>query len=71
MPHGILRVINTIFYENEVQNPQISHKNIRLFLEQSTLVIVSKLLTKNIAAFHRKKITMTSGDWRPLVMVIF
>jgi hypothetical protein len=23
LPHGIIRVFNTIFYENEFQNPQI------------------------------------------------
>jgi hypothetical protein len=37
LPHGILHVINTIFYENEFQNPQIFQQAISLFPEQSTL----------------------------------
>jgi hypothetical protein len=36
-PHGILRVFNTILYENEFQNPQIFCTTLRLFHEQSTL----------------------------------
>jgi hypothetical protein len=44
VPHGILRVCNTTLYENEFQNPQISLKTLRLFPEQSTLVLVSKLV---------------------------
>jgi hypothetical protein len=39
LPHGILRVFNTILYENEFQNPQIFQQTISLFLEQSTLVV--------------------------------
>jgi hypothetical protein len=34
LPHGILGVFNTIFYENEFQNPQIV---------QSTLLLANKL----------------------------
>jgi hypothetical protein len=37
VPQGILRVFNTIFYENEFQNPQIFQQTISLFPEQSTL----------------------------------
>jgi hypothetical protein len=37
MPHGILRVFNTILYENEFQNPQIFQQTISLFPEHSTL----------------------------------
>jgi hypothetical protein len=33
----ILRVSNTILYENEFQNPQIFQQTISLFPEQSTL----------------------------------
>jgi hypothetical protein len=39
VPHGIIRVFNTILYENEFQNPQIFQQTISLFPEQSTLVI--------------------------------
>jgi hypothetical protein len=35
--HGIIRVFNTILYENEFQNPQIFQQTISLFLEYSTL----------------------------------
>jgi hypothetical protein len=38
VPHKILRVFNTILYENEFQNPQIFQQTISLFPEQSTLV---------------------------------
>jgi hypothetical protein len=38
VPHGILRVFSTIFYENEFQNPQIFQQTISLFPEHSTLV---------------------------------
>jgi hypothetical protein len=37
VPHGILRVFNTILYENEFQNPQIFQQTISLFPEHSTL----------------------------------
>jgi hypothetical protein len=43
--HGILRVINTILYENEFQNPQIFQQTISLFPEHSTLLLL--LLKKN------------------------
>jgi hypothetical protein len=33
VPHGILRVFNTILYENEFQNPQIFQQTISLFPE--------------------------------------
>jgi hypothetical protein len=39
VPHGILRVFNTILYENEFQNPQIFQQTISLFPEHSTLRI--------------------------------
>jgi hypothetical protein len=38
VPHGIFGVFNTILYENEFQNPQISQQTISLFPEQSTLL---------------------------------
>jgi hypothetical protein len=38
LPHEILRVFNTILYENEFQKPQIFQQTISLFPEQSTLV---------------------------------
>jgi hypothetical protein len=38
LPHGILRVFNTILYEKEFQNPQIFQQTISLFPEHSTLV---------------------------------
>jgi hypothetical protein len=41
MPHGILRVFNTIYYENEFQNPQIFQQTIRLFPEYLTLYDLS------------------------------
>jgi hypothetical protein len=31
VPRGILRVFNTILYENELQNPQIFQQTISLF----------------------------------------
>jgi hypothetical protein len=37
VPHGILRVFNSILYENEFQNPQIFQQTISLFPEHSTL----------------------------------
>jgi hypothetical protein len=37
VPHGILRVFNTILYENEFKNPQIFQQTISLFPEHSTL----------------------------------
>jgi hypothetical protein len=37
VPHGILRVFNTISYENEFQNPQIFQQTISLFPDHSTL----------------------------------
>jgi hypothetical protein len=37
VPHGIIRVFNTMLYENEFQNPQIFQQTIRLFPEHSTL----------------------------------
>jgi hypothetical protein len=37
LPHGLLHAFNTILYENEFQNPQISRKTLSLFTEQSTL----------------------------------
>jgi hypothetical protein len=37
VPDGILRVSNTILYENKFQNPQIFQQTISLFPEQSTL----------------------------------
>jgi hypothetical protein len=40
VPHGILRVFNTILYENEFQNPQIFQQPISLFPEHSTLAAV-------------------------------
>jgi hypothetical protein len=42
VPHGIIRVFNTILYENEFQNLQIFQKTISLFPEQSALIIVKK-----------------------------
>jgi hypothetical protein len=39
VPHGILKVFNTILYENEFQNPQIFQQTISLFPEQSILEI--------------------------------
>jgi hypothetical protein len=39
VPHGILRVSNTILYENEFQNPQIFQQTISLFPEHSTLAL--------------------------------
>jgi hypothetical protein len=35
--YGTLLAFNTILYENQFQNPQISRKTLRLFPEQSTL----------------------------------
>jgi hypothetical protein len=35
----------SILYENELQNPQISRKTLRLSPERPTLVLVSKLVT--------------------------
>jgi 3-isopropylmalate dehydratase small subunit len=35
VPHVILRVFNTIFYENEFQNPQIFQQTISFFPEQT------------------------------------
>jgi hypothetical protein len=43
LPHGILRVFNTILYENEFQNPQIFQQTISLFHEQSTLSSIGNL----------------------------
>jgi hypothetical protein len=37
VPHGILRVFNTILYENEFQNHQIFHLHVRFSPERSTL----------------------------------
>jgi hypothetical protein len=39
VPHGMLRVFNTILYENEFQNPQIFQQTISLFPEHSTLFL--------------------------------
>jgi hypothetical protein len=36
VPHGILRVLNTILYENDFQNPQNFHQRVR-FLESKKL----------------------------------
>jgi hypothetical protein len=38
VPHGILRVFNTILYENKFRNPQIFQQTISFFPEQFTLV---------------------------------
>jgi hypothetical protein len=40
VPHGILKVFNTILEENKFQNPQIFQQTISPFPEHSTLVIV-------------------------------
>jgi hypothetical protein len=51
LPHGILRLFNTILYKNEFQKPQIFQQTISHFPEQSTLVTrdlwagVSKVFT--------------------------
>jgi hypothetical protein len=45
VPRGILRAIYTIFYDIEFQNHQIFQQTISLFREQSTVVLVSKLVT--------------------------
>jgi hypothetical protein len=37
MPHGILRVFNTILYENVFQNPKLFPTQVSLSLKQSTL----------------------------------
>jgi hypothetical protein len=37
VPHGILRVLNTILCKDEFQNPQIFQQTISLFPEHSTL----------------------------------
>jgi hypothetical protein len=42
LPRVILRVFNTILYENEFQNPQIFQQTISLFPEHSTLTSESK-----------------------------
>jgi hypothetical protein len=42
LPHGILRVFNTILYENEFQNPQIFQQTISHFPELSTLLFHSQ-----------------------------
>jgi hypothetical protein len=34
VPHGIIRVLNTILYENEFQNPQLFQQTISPFPEQ-------------------------------------
>jgi hypothetical protein len=45
VPHGILRIFNTILYKNKFQNPQIFRRTHGLFPEQSAIVLVSKLVT--------------------------
>jgi hypothetical protein len=39
LPHGILRVFNTILYENEFQNPQIFQQTISVFFPSNLLYI--------------------------------
>jgi hypothetical protein len=47
VPHGILRVINTILYENEFQNPQVFHLHVRFSPERSTVVLTLSLKLKS------------------------
>jgi hypothetical protein len=52
VPHRILRVFNTILYENEFQNPQIFQQTISLFPEHSTLLKgLVKLLYRSLRAW--------------------
>jgi hypothetical protein len=46
VPHGILRVFDTILYENEFQNRAILTTQVSLSTEQSTLV-VARILCDN------------------------
>jgi hypothetical protein len=39
VPHGILRIFNTILYKNKFQNAQIFCRTQGLFPEQTTLVV--------------------------------
>jgi hypothetical protein len=48
VPHGIIRVFNTILFENQFQNPQIFQQTIRLFPEHSTLGQFFLLLKENL-----------------------
>jgi hypothetical protein len=49
MLHEMLRVFINLLDENVFQNPQIFHKTLRLFPEQSTLVFNSNVAEEEIA----------------------
>jgi hypothetical protein len=51
LPHGLLRVFNTILFKNEFQNPQIFQQTISHFPEQSTLELSCVLLLHSVKHF--------------------
>jgi hypothetical protein len=51
-PHGILRVFNTILYENEFQNPHIFQQTISPFPKHSTLSTTIHLLFTIYITIH-------------------
>jgi hypothetical protein len=59
VPHRILRVFNTILYENEFQNPQIFQQTISLFSKHSTLVL--RCFLKEIGP--ELKIVVSLNEW--------
>jgi hypothetical protein len=52
VPHEILRVCNTILYENVFQNPELFGTQVSLSPEQSTLHVVKNGQTKFLRLFH-------------------
>jgi hypothetical protein len=63
VPHGILRVINTILYGNEFQNPQNFHLHVRFSPERSTLDMSTRLKPCN-----RRSVLVAALKLYPLTM---
>jgi hypothetical protein len=67
LPHGILGVFkNTIFYENEFQNPQTDH-HVTLFPEQSTFLALDNKKYEEI----RRNIAKNSSIYRRAFLLSF
>jgi hypothetical protein len=62
LPNGILHIFNTIFYENEFQNPQIFQQTISLLPEKSTLVTYAQLYSLSKVILFKWPVQMSQED---------
>jgi hypothetical protein len=69
LPHGILRVFNTILYENEFQNPQMFQQTISLFPEHSTLICKIWISLKRFGRFI--SMVRSSSIFEQLSIIIY